>query len=161
MKQIIIISTIAFFASCGQVSENKTLKETSSTAQAEQIDSLPIDVALTFINSYVDNCNSMEASMGIVEWVNSNNLTTNNFKAALKLRIEKRGIADRERGLPADPLFDAQDYPDKGFEIESFDNKSNYVVVKGIDWPEFKVTLKMVLENNNWRVDGCGSVNIP
>jgi len=44
--------------------------------------------------------------------------------------------------------------------LESFDSKTNYVVVKGKDWSDFKLILRMVLENENWFVDGCGIINI-
>jgi hypothetical protein len=29
------------------------------------------------------------------------------------------------------------------------------------DWTEFKLTMKVIEENGNWLVDGCGIVNIP
>jgi len=110
---------------------------------------------------YVDNCNKMQESIGVVEWVNSNNLTTSHFKTELKSIIDEAYKIDPEMGLDADPIFDAQDYPDKGFELESFDNKTNYIVVKGKEWIDFKLTMKMVLESDNWLVDGCGIINIP
>lgn len=75
-----------------------------------------------------------------------------------KLEYKK---ADPEIGLDADPIFDAQDYPDKGFELETFDSKTNYLVVKGKNWTDFKLRIKMVLENDRWLVDGCGIINIP
>ena len=46
-----------------------------------------IENALTFINSYVDNCNKMKESIEVVEWANSNKLTTQSFKAELKLSL--------------------------------------------------------------------------
>jgi len=64
-------------------------------------------------------------------------------------------------GLGADPIFDAQDYPSKGFELESIDETTNYLTMKGKDWSEFKLTMKVVEENGKWLVDGCGIVNIP
>jgi hypothetical protein len=33
--------------------------------------------------------------------------------------------------------------------------------VKGKDWTDFKLTIKVVLENGKWLIDGCGIVNIP
>ena len=122
---------------------------------------MPADIALTFINSYVENCNKMKESIKIVQWVNSNSLTTNNFKKELKRIIDEAYKEDPELGFDFDPIFDGQDYPDKGFELESFDSRTNYIVVKGKDWLDFKLTIKMVLENNDWLVDGCGIINIP
>ena len=75
--------------------------------------------------------------------------------------IEEAFKIEPELGLDFDLIFDAQDYPDEGFELESFDNKTNYVVVKGKNWTDFRLTIKMVLENNKWLVDGCGIINIP
>ena len=135
--------------------------EQSSSEPEKQKDNLPVDIALSFINSYVDNCNKMNESVCVVEWVSSNSLTTNSFKTRLKKLVEEAYKINPEMGLDADPIFGAQDYPDKGFELESFDNKTNFIVVKGKDQAEFKLTMKMVLENNNWLVDGCGIINIP
>lgn len=161
MKLIIIILTIILFSSCRQNSRNKTVNEVRSIESNELNDNLPVDIALKFINMYVDNCNKMQESIGVVEWVNSNNLTTSHFKTELKSIIDEAYKIDPEMGLDADPIFDAQDYPDKGFELESFDNKTNYIVVKGKEWIDFKLTMKMVLESDNWLVDGCGIINIP
>lgn len=123
--------------------------------------SIIVDNALTFINSYVDNCNKMKDAIGVVEWANSNELATNHFKTEIEKIITEANSVDPEMGLGADPLFDAQDYPDKGFELDSFDEKTNFIVVKGKDMPDFKLTIKMVKEDKNWLVDGCGMINIP
>ncbi len=161
MKQTFFILTIILFVSCGNTSETKKIIEQSSTKFIEQKDNLPADVALKFINSYVDNCNKMNKSIGVIEWVNSNHLTTDRFKFELKTIVDEAYKEDRELGLGFDPIFDAQDYPDKGFELESFDSKTNFVVVKGKNWANFKSTIKLVFENDNWLVDGCGIINIP
>ncbi len=153
--------TIILSASCGQNADTKKTIEVSSTESKKRKDDIPADIAVKFINSYVDNCNKMKESIGFVEWVNSNSMTTNRFKTELKKIMEEAYKMEPELGLDADPIFDAQDYPEKGFELESFDSKTNYVVVKGKDWTDFKLTLRMVLENDNWLVDGCGIINIP
>ena len=179
MKQIIFITTLVLFVSCGQGSGTRTAKKSknidknnyeqtdtneqsvSTTETTIDKDNSPVEVALTFINAYVDNCNKMNKSIGIVEWVNSNNLTTNSFKAKVKTMIEEAFKIEPEVGLDADPIFDAQDYPDEGFELVSFDSKTNFIVVKGKNWADFKLTIKVVLEDNKWLVDGCGIINIP
>lgn len=63
-------------------------------------------------------------------------------------------------GLDFDPIVDGNDIPDEGFELESYDKNTNLVVVKGKNWADFKVTIKVVLKDNKWFVDGCGIVNI-
>ena len=152
--------TIILIASCGQTIDKKKI-EHSLTTLDKQKDSLSIDVALKFINSYVDNCNKMKESIGVDKWVNSNSLTTSSFKTELKRIMDEANKLEPEIGLDADPIFDAQDYPDKGFELNTFDSKTNYIVVKGKNWVDFQLTIKMVLENNNWLIDGCGIINIP
>lgn len=161
MKQIIFILTILLLLSCGQNSNSKTRSESNLTEIEKQNDNIPKEIALKFINSYVENSNKMQKSIGIIEWVNLNNLTTNNFKTELKKIIEEADRIDPEFGLEFDPIFNAQDYPEEGFEFESFDDKTDFLVVKGKEWTDFKLTIKMVHENDNWFVDGCGIVNIP
>ncbi len=161
MKQIIFILTILLLLSCGQNSNSKTRSESNLTEIEKQNDTIPKEIALKFINSYVENSNKMQKSIGIIEWVNLNNLTTNNFKTELKKIIEEADRIDPEFGLEFDPIFNAQDYPEEGFEFESFDDKTDFLVVKGKEWTDFKLTIKMVHENDNWFVDGCGIVNIP
>ena len=165
----VCLAVVVMFVSCGQSSNTKATKtaittESNAVSSTEtQIDksNTPVDIALTFINSWVDNCNKMKESIGIIEWVNSNNLTTNRFKTEVKTIIEEAYKEDPEMGLGFDPIFDAQDYPDDGFELDFFDSETNFIVVKGKNWADFKLTIKMVLENDKWLVDGCGTVNIP
>ena len=117
-----------------------------------------IQTGLSFINSYVQNCNKMRSAQGAVEWVSNQNQVTISFKTKLKTMVEEAYKLEPVMGLDADPLFDAQDYPDKGFELESYNPQTGVLVVKGIDWPEFKVTMKLVKQKGKWLVDACGSV---
>ena len=181
MRQIIFIATLSLLVSCGQTSDTKSSNNSTnidkkSIGQSETSDqsagtkdikigkdNMIVEVAIKFINSYANNCNKMKESIGIVDWVNSNELSTNNFKKEVKKIIEEAYEEDPELGLGFDPLFDAQDYDDR-FElekIEKFNDKTYYIEVKGKDWSAFKLTIKVVLENDNWLIDGCGIVNIP
>jgi hypothetical protein len=160
MKPILIL-TILIFASCGQPSNSKFTTE-KSIVQSEKVEQEKlIQTALNFINSYIENCNKMKDAIGVVEWANSNTLTTQRFKTELKRIMDDAYKLEPEFGLGIDPIFDAQDYPDKGFEFDSLDDKTNYIVVKGKNWPDFKLTIKMTNDNSNWLVDGCGIINIP
>lgn len=167
MKQHIFLATLLLFASCeqNQVMEKEQdgnqLKKSDLRRQAvSEIettkDLMPVTVALAFINSYVDNMNSGKESKGIKEWMDSGTLTSTHFKKEMNRLIE-----ESEDGLDVDPILDAQDYPEKGFELDTFDNRTNYMVVKGKNWPDFKLTLKMIREDEVWLVDGCGVVNVP
>ncbi|MES2589987.1 MAG: hypothetical protein V4622_13495 [Bacteroidota bacterium] len=158
---LIILTFLIVFISCGE-GKNPTNKINSKTRHIEVSNTeFEIECALTFINTYVDNSNKMNKSIEISDWVNSNSLTTKNFKTELKKIIDDAYEEDPELGLDFDPIFDAQDYPSEGFELESLDKKTNYLTVRGKDWPEFKLTMKVINENGNCLVDGCGVVNIP
>ena len=50
---------------------------------------------------------------------------------------------------------------EEGFLLETFDSKTNYLIVKGKKWLDFKLTIKVVLNKNKWLIDGCGIINIP
>lgn len=159
MKQIILISTLFLFVACS--SDTKTSTDIPSKESTIDKKSDAVDNALTFINSYVDNCNKLKESISVVEWVNSNQLATNHFKTELEKMITEGNKVDPEMGLGVDPIFDAQDYPDEGFELDSFDSEANFIIVKGKNISDFKLTIKMMNENENWLVDGCGMINIP
>jgi hypothetical protein len=68
---------------------------------------------------------------------------------------------DPELGLNSDPIFDSQDFPEKGFSILNADTLNGYVTVVGNDWKEFQLVLKIKQEHNKWLVDGAGLINIP
>ncbi|MES2654281.1 MAG: hypothetical protein V4620_01760 [Bacteroidota bacterium] len=160
LKQISIF-TLVFVTSCVHSDKTNTTYNTQTTQETISEKENKVKNALAFINAYVENANKMNKAMGIMEWANSNSLTTKSFKAELKRIMEEAYKQDPELGLGADPIFDAQDNPDKGFELETFDENTNYLTVKGKEWPAFKLTMKMAEENGNWLVDGCGIINIP
>lgn len=117
-------------------------------------------VALNFINSYVDNCEQMNES-STSDWILANSLSSNNLKSETKKIYEEAYKQDPELGLDFDPVFNAQDYPEEGFEIDSIDEKTGYIVVRGKKWKDFKLTMKLINEQDQWHVDGCGIINIP
>lgn len=121
----------------------------------------PVNIALEFINSYVKNIEKLNGSKGMYEWVKINKLVSENFKNELKKIIDQAKRKNPSMGLSFDPILNAQEYPEKGFVLESYDKTTNYIIVKGIDWPEFRVPIKVILTDNIWLVDGCGVVNIP
>ena len=157
-----LIATLVLFTSCGST-EKPTITEPDTQKEEVSVTSTAVKVsnALAFINEYVENSNNMKTALNISDWTKRNTLCTANFKTALQNIIDAALREDPEMGLDADPIYDAQDYPEKGFELASFDEKTNYLTVKGIDWLDFKLTMKVVEENGEWMVDGCGSVNIP
>lgn len=160
MKNIIFITAILLLLCCGQDSNSKKDNKQIFADNIEQNKIIPEEIALKFVNSYVDNCNKMKGAVGILEWVESNKMVTKSFKDELKRMIDEAYNKDSEIGLDHDPIFNAQDYPEKGFEIESFDRENNCLILRGIDWPKFKLLIKISRENNTWLIDGCGSINI-
>ena len=113
--------------------------------------------ALDFINAYIESMNQIE----ILEFVRNSSLATERLKSELENIVILAWEENPKIGLLADPLLDAQDYPAAGFELDTFDPKTGYVVVKGIVWADFKVALRVVYENGHILVDGCGAVNMP
>lgn len=116
------------------------------------------DMAIQFINDYLDFSNDAKSEVGLIDWVSNRNDVTAGFKNKLRFVLAEAEKNDPELGLGFDPILDAQDSPDK-FELDKTD--SVYLTVKGVNLPEFKLTLKLKLEENKWLVDGAGIINVP
>ncbi len=181
MKQIILILTIISIVSCKKNVEkenseinvlndkiinpkteiNSQLEEEKENVKETIKDNSPENTALTFINSYIADSNKMKKSVGYLNFVKSSALTTNSFKTELQKMVDEADKENPEMGLDFDPIVDGQDYPDEGFELKNFNSKTSFIIVKGKKWTDFEVTMKLVLDNEKWLVDGCGVVNIP
>lgn len=127
----------------------------------DSIGSQYADVALKFINAYTEDCDNRSNGKGIRVFISESPYVTPGFKSELKRILDEADKVDPEMGLGFDPIFDGQDYPDQGFEIKSVDEKEGYVVVRGKDWKEFTLPIKIANVNGDWLVDGSGIVNIP
>ena len=164
MKKLIFLILMSFcIISCTQNRDNKS-PETLVGSIAESRDSLTagdLDFALEFINGYVGYCNDHENQMDIADWINSNQMVTTEFRKDLSRIIDEANRENPEIGLEYDPILDAQDYPDEGFELLSLDPVSNLVYLRGKDWQEFELTVKAKYVDGVWLVDGCGAVNVP
>ncbi len=173
MKHIILIIIISALFACNsspQTTSNSVetseLVDTTSTEleQPEPIESQTEpnpEIAVNFINSYVENANKMREAVEIREWVNSSELVTDNFKTDLVNMIN--GAFEREPGygLGFDPILDAQDYPEEGFLLSNYDSTLNIATVTGKQWISFVLNIKLTNQNDRTLVDGCGVVNIP
>lgn len=123
-----------------------------------------VDLALSFMNSYAEFCMvkmGKRDTLTEIQWVKNNANITNNFKHTYDTLITNARKEDPEMGLGVDPIFNAQDFPDSGFVLSKCNNNSQYVELKGKDWPEFKVTVKLIKVDDKWLVDGAGLINIP
>jgi hypothetical protein len=155
-----LITAVFCFGLFACNSENKTTPETSAAPAKEQ----PVpdfNVALNFINDYVKFSTTPNQAPATSEWIKQNSLLTGNFKSRYKNLLDSAQKKDPESGLGSDPIFDAQDFPEKGFSILKVDTPNRYVTVAGNDWKEFELVLKVGQENNKWLVDGAGVINVP
>lgn len=157
----LILFFILTFVSC---KENATYQQSNDNQhQSPDIENsveAQKSVALKFINSYVENANLMGKAIETRKWVAQNTLVTESFKKVVTEMIDEAEKDDPELGLGFDPIFDAQDYPEEGFQVEQMDEKMNLVTVSGKKWNDFKLKIKLTLINGNWLVDGAGAVNI-
>lgn len=161
MQKFLILLSAILIASCNPAAKTENTADSSATKQTIASKEDKVKNALAFINGYVENANKMNKALTITDWVNSNTLSTDKFKSELNRIIDEANKLDPEMGLDADPILNAQDYPEKGFELDSFDEQTNFLTVKGKDAADFKLTMKISNVNGNWLVDGCGMVNIP
>lgn len=138
-----------------------TKREWAIIEYENQINNPKSKLANEFINSYAKNIMKMNEALGIIEWANSNNLSTNSFKSSLTQIINQAYEKEPDYGLGFDPILDGNDFPDNGFQLDMIKPNSNFLIFSGIDWEEYKVTVKVKKVDNQWLVDGCGIVNIP
>jgi hypothetical protein len=159
VKKICLFLLIILCVSCNTHTDVDPKNGTGSTETKPTPD---FSVAVKFINDYTAFCHSGFSFLDNMNWILKNELLTDSFKKSYKNLVDSVNMADHEMGLDFDPVFDAQDFPDKGCELLSCDQNTGYITVKGkIDWPEFNLVLKVVSQNDKWLVDGCGVINIP
>lgn len=146
MKQLLLLFTLTIVISCGHVNNQRTENGIHDS------------VALTFINDYALQCSSVDNDSN---WIRNHSLLTEQFKNQYYTLLDSAAKLDPELGLGFDPIFDAQDFPDSGFVVLNSNPKTGFVTVKGKEWPQFELVLKVLTQNNNTLVDGCGIINIP
>ena len=117
-------------------------------------------VALKFINDYVLFCTKTRSVVNYPKWIKNNKVATDEFKALYIEMIDAATKDESAVGLEFDPIFNAQDFPEKGFSLAQAGD-DGYITVKGKGRPEFKTVIKMKSINGKWMVDGAGVINIP
>ena len=95
-----------------------------------------------------------------MEWVDSNPNASMAMKKEIKKVLNDANKNNPDLGLGFDPILDAQDSPAE-FVIDSMDQESGYVIVRGKDWDSFRLMMRLKVENGIWYVDGSGIINIP
>lgn len=141
-----------FLISCQAPPSNSGSKGFDSIAPLE----IEYAVAVRFINDYVGFLSERNREMGFIEWVDQRTDVSKDFKFELNRIMSE--AANEPPGLGFDPILDSQDFPER---VEVHREDGSYVTVKGIDWPQFRLTLKLTYETGSWLVDGSGVVNVP
>jgi len=157
------IIALSLLTACS-AQQHETSQAPMTTGQPASESALPVSpgcsVAVTFINAYTVHCQPGAERTPDSAWVANNVLLTKSFKASYQKLRDDAYKANPELGLDFDPIFDAQDFPDSGFVLVTCDADSGYVLVRGKEWPDFKVLLRVVAQGNRWLVDGAGVINI-
>ena len=164
MKTLVILISLISLISCNQSTKTVVKTNVIDDKKPRRILNYDYNIALKFINEYTENCNNQIGDTVNLSntdlWIQNNKYLSKDFKSKYKSIIETAKKNDPELGLDFDPIFDAQDFPDKGFTIYEIDSINQFVKVKGIDWDEFKLTLKVINKNNTTFIDGIGIVNM-
>ena len=148
MKKLLILFVAATLFSC----------ETSVESSPEKV-GLDPQVALDVMNDYVSACNELKDPG---KWVEKQKLLTDDFKRDYKKLIKEAYEADPEMGLGFDPIFNAQDYSTRGYELSSFDSKTGLVVLQGNGaLKNFKGKLRVKMVGDKCLVDGAGVIRMP
>jgi hypothetical protein len=159
MKIVTLIFIATFLFSCQKkASQQENASNRSTHLPATDPQDIPDSVALIFINAYIENLEG--EAIELTEWVDNNPLVTKTFRDELHKLFDQE--TDLEGGgLDYDPILNAQDYPEEGFELKNMDAATGYVTVAGKKWKEFKLKLKLIKTDKGWFVDGAGVINIP
>jgi hypothetical protein len=67
----------------------------------------------------------------VVQWVDASPPVTKCLRTELKRLNDEAYKQEPIVGLDADPILDAQFFPDKGFEFDSTDRTGRYLFFKG------------------------------
>ncbi|MCK6641776.1 MAG: DUF3828 domain-containing protein [Bacteroidia bacterium] len=144
-------AALLLLASCSSDNTNKTAAVDSVIPAATDEKTQMSENALHFINDYVNNCNQNKP-VGVLEWVNTSDLASDTLRAIVKKAVEE---ADKETGLEYDPIFNAQEYPEEGFDLEAADEANSVVYVKGKNNTKYVLKMQMIQENGVWKVGKC------
>ncbi len=148
MKILTVLFLLATLTAC-QTSDKKTSGITEEAPDSQ--------VALTFLNNYVQSCNALQDSD---RWIAENTQLSDAFKTAYKKLVDDARKADPELGLDFDPIFDAQDYDEKGYQIASIDEKSGIVELEGVSSPDDRVNIRVKKIGDRTLVDGAGVIRM-
>ena len=185
MKKIFCLAIVlAVFVNINTFSATKKSSSKSKTRIIQnKVLSEPEEIALNFINEYVDYENS--EMYRNPEIIYNSPLFTDRFKEMYrnslianffwncdeygsslegctdnKIDGEQREFAEIYGGSVL--AEGGQDVPQR-YSLLSYNEKTGIVYLKGEGWshPNYRVLVKMVQENGIWKIDGAGEINIP
>jgi hypothetical protein len=165
MRNILAVYILLFSFACSQPSKGNTQQEISipEPKKSEQVVksyNVNPQIAVDFINAYIDNLEKMGNGVEIRKWSRTSGLVTANFISDLENLITEAYEREPDYGLGFDPILDAQDYPDGGFKLLNFDETSGLTTVIGMKDENFQINLLLINQNGQTLVDGCGVVNL-
>lgn len=159
MKFIVPVLAFSLFLCSCDTSDQKPVGTSEPAAlPAAQPDTPDVQVALQFMNAYVQHIRE-GAGEDENRWIMKHPLLTVRCREAWLKMMDKAYKDDPEMGLGFDPFLNAQDYPEKGFEWKGGRDSSGWFRLSGVDWPDFTVPVRVVLEDDAWKVDAAGAVN--
>ncbi len=150
--RLFVLILLPAILSCG--SEQSTDQQQPSVVSSNR--ETAVQTALQFVNDYVAYNDSAGVRASSVDWLFAQPNVTETFKQKLKEAVEAAQV--EESGLDADPIINAQDFPEQGFEFDSCDSAAKFIVVRAIGQPEFKVTVKVIEQQGKFWLDGCGEI---
>lgn len=166
MKTFIFCFVNFLFFSCAtqpsqSIQSNQAIDEVSERRISQSSNEMNPQVALQFINDYMDAQRYRHVDQKMLNWAETIPFATESFKSEFTKMVTNAYKKDPLIGLGFDPIFDAQDYPPGEFKIKDFNKSTGYLSLESEEWESFKVTMKLKHENGITLVDGCGVVNIP
>ncbi len=96
----------------------------------------------------------------LIYWVKASPMLTGGYKKQFEKEIIRAREADPEMGLDYDPIFNAQDIPEKGFGVSNLEIIGNRatVIVIAVDWPDHPINVALVKSNDQWLINGIGNI---
>lgn len=154
------IAFFSFLLSIVYACENKTKESTIELLDTYENPSSSEKIALNFINSYVEFCESDSSDQTLTEWVNYQDFISSEFTDSLNALVEREKNKNPDLGLDYDPIFNAQDYPSEGFEFKCMNTSQTIVTLCGKEWQEFEVKVKLSPARSNMVIVGAGAINM-
>lgn len=141
--------------------QNKEEEHTQSeNYKLGEIENQKAEVALEFCRQYLASpLGDGEYHDELMDWLDSNDMTTPNFRKTLDLLLSKAYEQEPELGLGYDPILDGQDYA-QSYELGYYDEENDYFVLTGVgEENQFKVKIRVVEIDGRLLVDACGEIN--